>query len=326
VEVKGVLLALVGALALATSPARAADTESFDAVYKKAKKAYAKRDYAEAAGLLKRAYELRPAPALLWNLARTYEEAKQYEAALLAYREYVNQEVTDTDREAGRERIQAMKVAFGKGWLTVRSPTPEARVKIDDREPRPAPIERELLDLGRHTIELSAPGRPALRTSVKVEAGEDVELSLELAAAVDVDRLPEWQEPRPPPDGAGTTEAAGPSGLAIGGWVAVGLGVAVLAVGGGVLGVARAAASDFEASTLAPDGVNDATTRADALSLQASIKAQSDAGVGVLVAGGAVAFAGATLLILDAAGVGAERTGLWVAPTAGGGLVFGGKF
>ena len=64
--------------------------------------------FEEAAALLTEAYELRPEPVLLYNLARALEGAGELEGAADAYRRYLAADPDTTDREAVARRLETL--------------------------------------------------------------------------------------------------------------------------------------------------------------------------------------------------------------------------
>ena len=109
---------LVAAFTLAAWAVVAApvSAESVDAqVSRLAKESHAKYkagDYAAAADLLFQAYELKPDPTLLFNVAKTYEKANNVDQAIRFYQRYLDQQDADPKmmRQASRalEKLQAL--------------------------------------------------------------------------------------------------------------------------------------------------------------------------------------------------------------------------
>ena len=75
-------------LAQAANPKAAALVKEGDRLYKENK-------YREAAEALKKAYDLEPAPVLLYNIARAFDQAGELTLALDNYRQFVGQEAAD---------------------------------------------------------------------------------------------------------------------------------------------------------------------------------------------------------------------------------------
>ncbi len=90
--------------------------ESVDAqvtrLAKQSHEKYKAGDFAAAADLLFQAYELKPDPVLLFNVAKTYEKANNLDQAIRFYQRYLDQEGADPKmmRQANRalEKLQAL--------------------------------------------------------------------------------------------------------------------------------------------------------------------------------------------------------------------------
>src|SRR5881394_2762228 len=78
----------------AAGPARAPSAQSSDAgeLTLRAKAAFDRGNFAEAAELLTRAYAVKPSPALLYNLGRAYQQAGEKARAVEAYDRYLQSE------------------------------------------------------------------------------------------------------------------------------------------------------------------------------------------------------------------------------------------
>lgn len=76
--------------------------------------AYRAGDFAKAVLLLKQAYALKPAPVLVYNLARAYEGLGQLEEATLAYKEYLAKEPKPQDKGAIERRIATLEAQLAE--------------------------------------------------------------------------------------------------------------------------------------------------------------------------------------------------------------------
>lgn len=112
--------AALGALVLVGAPAAAAPKkaapaapapkrETADAVFEESVAAYRAGDFAKAAELLQKAYALKPAPVLLYNLARAYEGMGNDAEAVKTYRAYLKDEPTTPDRGAIEAKITTLE-------------------------------------------------------------------------------------------------------------------------------------------------------------------------------------------------------------------------
>lgn len=111
------VLAALGPVVPAISQAESVDAQ----VSRLAKEGHAKYqagDYAAAADLMLQAYELKPDPLLLFNLARAYEKANNTEQAIRYYQRYLDQEGADPKmmRQANHslDRLRALDAAQKK--------------------------------------------------------------------------------------------------------------------------------------------------------------------------------------------------------------------
>ena len=292
----------------AAAPAEHQDEPSADALFAQARAAYRAGRFADTADLLRRVIALRPAPSLWWSLGRAEEQAGAYEAAIRAYEVFLATDPADRDRARAQEHLIAVKQAFGKGWLRVAVDAPDAQVQVDDAAPAPAPVERTL-SAGSHRVVVTAPARRSMELMPHVESGELTALDVALRV------VPEAPEP---PAVDLETDAVD---LEPWGWATLGVGGALVAGG-----VTLVVLGDLDAAT-----VDDAAGRPtglsqqEALDLTAQADAETGAGIGLLVGGGAALTAGIVLLILDA------QTDTSVAPLftpdgALSGVVCGGSF
>ena len=309
------LVMLAMALGWTAAPVNAGptDTPTFAELYESAKGAYDRKDYLEAAALLRRAYELAPDAKLLWNIGRSAELAGEYEAALEAYRQYLATVPSAKEKASTEKRILEVKAAFGKGWLTIVADTDGATARIDGGEPVTLPVLRHLLPKGRHDVTVTAQGHLDARVFAIIAAGEPSDLSVALAKApAEVPAIAS----HPEDEDQGAT-------LATWGWVTAGTGAA-LAIGGATLmGLAHADKATIDAAPVDATGRVTGTTRQGALDLQQSALTKSQAGIGLLVAGGAAVTTGIVLLVLDTD----DEQPLTVSPSLmTPGLVFGGSF
>lgn len=87
-RVGALLLCFVACAAFAANPKATALIKEGDRLYKENK-------YREAAEALKKAYDLEPAPTLLYNIARAYDQAGELKIALDYYRQFVGNEGAD---------------------------------------------------------------------------------------------------------------------------------------------------------------------------------------------------------------------------------------
>jgi tetratricopeptide (TPR) repeat protein len=84
-------------LMLTSSPAWAERAKSPSALVKEGERLYNAGKYREAAEVLKKAQEAQPNPKLLYNIARSYEQAGDLRSALTYYQQYVGTKEEDAE-------------------------------------------------------------------------------------------------------------------------------------------------------------------------------------------------------------------------------------
>ncbi len=105
-----VLAVLVSAVAPQTSLAQTdEERELAAALFRESAEAYRAGNMELAVTLLRRAYELDPAPVLQYNLARTLEGMGDTAGAIEAYERYLEIEPEAEDRPAIEERLEALR-------------------------------------------------------------------------------------------------------------------------------------------------------------------------------------------------------------------------
>ncbi len=97
-------LVLLAVLSTAAPASRATAPELFD----QSRTAYKSGDFAEAARLLERAYQLDPDPTLLYNLARALENDGDHRKARVAYEQYLRARPDARDRKIIEARIKKL--------------------------------------------------------------------------------------------------------------------------------------------------------------------------------------------------------------------------
>lgn len=213
----------------------------------------------------------------------------------------------------GWAQAPAATVAQEMGTLIVESGVDGAVVRIDDvevgRTPLPGPW---TLTPGEHTIEVRPEdGAPIVR-SFTIAAGQPTVLQVlgGTAARTPVPDTPTVEAPAPEALGA-----AGPGfDLATGGYIAAGLGVAVVGAGVALGLMADSAADDAFAATSRADQQTRIDT-ADAMAFGANVS---------YGAGGLLLLGGVAMIVLAADGPLGDAP-VSVAPTPGG-MVLGGRF
>ncbi|HHH27773.1 MAG TPA: hypothetical protein ENK57_05425 [Polyangiaceae bacterium] len=214
--------------------------------------AYQRGDYEAAANSFEVSYRLAPHPFTMFNAGLAWQGAKQPERAADAFHRAITLGGLDDDQLAdATERLGELRQQLGA--VRIEGPD-EARVAVGHVDEAKPPVLVHLLPGDHEVLIRHADGTEARRT-ITVSKGETTTLTVDLPTP-----KPEPEAPAPDPVTFGDDDH---DGLFIGGWVAVGLGVAA---GGTAIGLGIAALSardDFEAS-----GNTDADARSDAATLR----------------------------------------------------------
>jgi hypothetical protein len=221
-----------------------------------ARQAYDAKDFARAAELFGKAYELVPNALTKYNEARAWAEAGQAAPEADAHAQAVALGTLDASyAEFSRERLLELERQVGAVVLTEPA---GAEVSVAHAQARPAPVRIHLAP-GRYEVRVETPAGAQHALSVEIAAGKSIQLALPTAAP-DAPK-PSPDAPPPPPPEPATTDSG--NGQWIAGWVCL--------AGGGALGIVAAvlgvqtlgAVDDFEAT-----GNTDAELRDDAVSLR----------------------------------------------------------
>ncbi len=85
-------------------------TKQVEDLSRQAAGAYSEGDYDRAIELFQQAYELQPVPNLLFNIAKVYEKKKDWEQAIVNYKEFMKAPDSDADaRQVALDRIDALE-------------------------------------------------------------------------------------------------------------------------------------------------------------------------------------------------------------------------
>ncbi|HEY1816568.1 MAG TPA: tetratricopeptide repeat protein [Kofleriaceae bacterium] len=186
---------------------------------------YNEADYRAALVEFKKAYEIAPNAAVLYNLGQTYYQLQNYAEALSAFTQYLAQSGDSPSHEAEvKSAIATLKLRVGKVMVTTNLPGSE--ITVDDELAGKAPLTAALdVSIGHRKITVLHNGNDPQTRYVDVAAGDLVKIEIDLA--------PPASEGTPLP--AGPAEHAEPTDrttLAIGGWIATGaLAAGALTVG-----------------------------------------------------------------------------------------------
>ncbi|MFN3198973.1 MAG: tetratricopeptide repeat protein [Bradymonadia bacterium] len=150
-------------------------------LYSEGKALYAEKKYKAAAEKFEAAYAFDPNPVLLFNLARAYEEAGEYQKATQWYEAYLARYQDDKDADAVRHRIHLLKQLIARnkpGTLHIVSLPASTALKFNG-VPAPAPTSPGHWSLapGDYTLEaLDAQGQVTWQTKAKIDASAKTEV------------------------------------------------------------------------------------------------------------------------------------------------------
>lgn len=328
--------AVVFIAALASSAATAADArEEASRHFRLGVQLAGEADYLGAAVEFKRAYDIAPQFAVLYNLGQAYVGAGRPVEAVDALERYLKDGGRNLPPARQREVAETIRLQTARiGSVAVRVSPDGAVIRVDGRDAGKAPLAAPLrVAVGEHTVVVTAEGRRTETRTVAVAAGEQVNLEVKLesdapppapVAEVTPPPVEPKVEPAPPPPVVSTppvaAEPATPprnevpprrgGALRVAAWVTTIAGLAALG-GGLIAGILTI--EPYRAEQLAKDlqTYNAAKEQADRAALAANIM------YGI---GGALAVAGLVLLIVSWPT--ADDVSAGVFPAVGGGGVW----
>ncbi len=183
---------------------------------------YNEADYRAALVEFRRAYEITPNAAVLYNIGQTYYQLQNYAAALVALGRYLTEAgPTAPHRREVEQTIDTLQTRVGK--VAISTSSPGADITVDDELVGKTPLDEPVLvSIGRRKITALRAGRVTETRFVDVAAGDTVTVSLTADARTPTGPTPELPGPQGPSQGMITT-----------GWVVTGIaGAAAVGLGG----------------------------------------------------------------------------------------------
>ena len=180
--------------------------------------------YADAIREFNKAYRVDPNPVLVFNMARAFEELKDYDSAIEFYRRYLEMAPEASDRPGVEsalrtlELLQKRALEPAKVELSVTSVPDGSRVFLDGREVGATPLRTELPP-GKHFVAVEQKGYARSSTEVNLQVGTPVSEHIDLVKVAAAPSSPEAEH----------------TGNSTAGWILVGMGGALL-VGAAVTG------------------------------------------------------------------------------------------
>jgi hypothetical protein len=190
---------------------------------------YGETDYRSALVEFKRAYELAPNAAVLYNVGETEYQLRDYASALTTFERYLlDAGPGDGHRAEVEANVRELKSRVGR--LTITTVPRGADVTVDERVLGKNFDNPVTVGVGHLKVTASMPGRATVTQYIDLAAEDDVSVLLQLPIAV-----PKSAESAPAGVALTDTPPAPSrrSSLRIAGWVGTGL----LAAGAGVMGV-----------------------------------------------------------------------------------------
>jgi len=135
--------------------------------------------FEEAAVEFKRAYELSPNPAVLYNLGQAHAAARHPAQAVAAFRAYLSQTTDSGDVRRGQALAELTRLEQLLGVLVLSTRPSNVSVRVDGR---PVEVSGPLeLDPGSHLIVVSSPGYAVAEREVLAVSGSSQTWELELS-------------------------------------------------------------------------------------------------------------------------------------------------
>ena len=233
---------------------------------------YNEADYHAALVEFRRAYEIAPNPAVLYNIGQTYYQLQNYAAALTALGRYLTDAgPTAQHRREVEQTIDTLQTRVGK--IAVTTTVPGCEITVDDEPIGKTPLDEPVLvSIGHRKVTALRDGRAIETHYVDVAAGDTVPLPLAISDA----------GARPPSSATSATATSDGRGAITTGWIVTG-GLGAVALGAGVAAVleSRSLANMRNTFGVSSSDLDSKGTLVSRLSLVADI-----AGLAAIVAGG----------------------------------------
>jgi hypothetical protein len=315
------IIALTAALAVSQMTFVAvANEEAAKEAYKDGVALFDQRDFTGAAAKFRQAYDLKPAWKVLYNVGQSEAAAKRHGLALEAFETYLSEggdEVPDARREEVMAEVERLRKMIGVVEITADK---GAMILVDGVERGKAPLLGKIpVSAGvKHTAQAIVDGQQVAQRDFKVLGSDSISIDLTgpaeepaapVADAPPVEVAPSSEPPEP-------ADEEGPSGLAVGGWVLVGVGGAML-VTGAITGGMALKLDDQLYQDCPDDHCPDTKAYQDDIDKLKTLSLVTDV---MLFVGGAAAATGIVLLIVDATGDEEEGAPVALAPVFGPGL------
>jgi hypothetical protein len=265
---------------------------------------YGEADYAGALVEFKRAYTLAPSSAALYDVGEAQYQLQDYAAALTTFQRFLGEFGPNESHRAEVERaVDVLRTRVGH--ISITTLPLGADVTVDDQAVGRSPFGEPLLvSIGHRKLAASMAGRYPVTSYVDVAAGDNVSVSLQLPASLQLPTAEVTQQLAGAAPARSTESPAAPqprsSTLRAAGFVAAGV-LAAGAVTFGVLAIEESSALTKARATFPPVG---ATIHHDA-SLTTTYAILADSfGAAAIAVGGVALYS-----VLSAPTAGGYRTG-----------------
>ena len=234
-------------------------------------------DHAGALAEFKKAYELAPNAAVLYNIGQTHFQLRAYAAALTVFERYLAEAGASAEHRAEAEaNVETLRTRVGKIDVVAADGT---EVTIDDEAAGKTPLPPILAAVGRRKVTTFKDGAQQVRFA-EVSAGETVRVELKAANAVAT------STPRDPTVTYPPAEQRGSSALPTVLWIGTG----VLAAGAITTGIlALGASSSLSDERARPAGESSRSALDDAESKTKTLALVTDILAGAAIVTGGVA-------------------------------------
>ncbi len=224
-----VALALTASRIAVAEPAPDSPTKQAGQHFERGVALYNETDYRAALVEFKRAYEIAPNAAVLYNLGQTYYQLQNYAAALSAFERFISESGdSPMHKQEVDDMIKTLRLRVGK--IQISTSLPDTEITVDDDLVGKTPLTAAVVvSVGRRKITALHNGRNAETRYVDVSAGDLVKVAIDFPNAASA--TPET----PTLAAAGKSAEPAPRGpgLRNGLWVATG----VLAAGAITTGI-----------------------------------------------------------------------------------------
>jgi hypothetical protein len=165
---------------------------------------YGEGKFSEALVEFQRAYELRPHPSVLYNIAATYRELSYYSESIEFFERFLGEGKGVAKKDLIKKaQAELDELRARVGSIVVEAPG-GVTLLLDGKEVGAAPLPRPLVVApGDHPLEARAEDGRVVKKTVRVTAGDETRVALELPALPPPEPTPPPPDPSPPADPIG---------------------------------------------------------------------------------------------------------------------------